>query len=379
MISNDESEIIETTTIEPPQTRRLIDTILSNLLPTPPSVPEYEIAKSDMIEIEVPIIGSEFITRKIDESDSKVVDNHTAADDRGEEEEIAAKVREVSGGNNNDIEMTDNNVELNDQQPLASSHFHNNIHHAEIMTEIQDKITERAATTTAEEVMEIFKKQQKIPALMDDDGRLYALKRRSSLKLSTPVNVKIYVNNVDEKKSCKTKSTCNQVSFGGKTKAERERDIDLQYYTEYSDEDLNFTDLQSSNGLRSRNAKRAAMPADDQILPITPAPRFSPILPALQPLQLPAFKTPAIFERLASETSAERSERIHKDLDNAMKFVSVWAHVDKFVSERARTAIRKLAYLSDGVDYDDGGSLLGSSRRSKGANSNKNTDDDPFT
>jgi hypothetical protein len=375
VITNDESEIIETT-IEPPS-RRLIDTILSNLLPTPPSVPEYEIAKSDMIEIEVPIIGSEFISRKIDDSNSKVVENHTT-----EDSVEVAEVKEVNGSD--DIKkMSVNTFEFKHQkdQPLTSSHFHNNVHHAELMTENQDKIndqtTQATTTVTTTEVMEIFNKQ-KIPALIDDEGRLYALKKRSSLKLSTPVAVKIYVNNVDEKKSCKTKSTCNQVSFSEKTKAERERerDIDLQYYTEYSDEDLNFTDLQSSNGLRSRNAKRAAFP-DDQILPITPAPRFSPILPGIQPLPLPTFKKPPIIERLETESSVERSERINKDLDNVMRFVSVWAHVDKFVSERARTAIRKLAYLSDGGDYSDGGSLLGSSRRTKATN--KNIDDDPFT
>lgn len=313
---HDESEIIETTMR--PSPRRIINSIIHNLIPTLPPSPEYEIASSDVIEIEVPIIGSNLASNRQEESGKDEQQPLTTA--------TSVNVAEVSATT----------------QPAVAKHFQSDYY-------------------------------EKIPAFVDVEGRIFTIKKPTKLKLPAglPLAVKIYTEKVDEKKSCKTKSSCSQVNFAGASKAaaKREHDIDLQFYTEYSDEDLAFNDYQSTNGLRSRNAKRAAMPADTII---TPAPRI-PMIPGLPPL--PAFRKPAILERIENESSMERAERINKDLDNVMRFVAAWAHVDKFVSERARTAIRKLSYLAHDGDYDDG-PLVSSSRRRA---SKKSDLDDPFT
>jgi hypothetical protein len=189
-----------------------------------------------------------------------------------------------------------------------------------------------------------------------------------------PFNVKIVVNNDEERKSCKSKTSCSQVSFAGS----KQLDIDPQFYTDYSDEDLFFQSIpdryyEPMNELRPRNARRAA---DDMI---TPAPRFPP-LPQVRGVPI---KKPAFIERLENESSLERSERVNKNLDNLMRFISVWAQVDKFVSDRARGAVRKIAHLTGGDDYDD--NILGSRRRVDRAESrreaaeSKRAIDEPFT
>lgn len=341
---NDESKIIETTM----RPRRIIDTIIHNLIPTLPPSPEYEIASSDVIEIEVPIIGSEFIKRR-DQVDAP------------RQEEIVSK---VAAG---DIKSE------RDEQPLTPPS-------TAAFQPSSVNVAEVTAATTPPTVTKHFERDyhEKIPAFVDEDGRIFAIKKPSKLKIHAngllPLSIKIYVDTVDEKKSCKTKTSCRQVNFAGASKVEqqqqREHDIDLQFYTEYSDEDLVFNDYRSSNGLRSRNAKRAAMPGDDSV--VTPAPRM-PVIPGIP--GLPAFRKPAILERLENESSMERAERINNDLDSLMKFVAVWAHVDKFVSERVRSTVKKLSYLANDGDYDDG-AFVGSARR----RASKKTDlDDPFT
>lgn len=356
-VADDESEIIETTM--KPSPRRIIDTIIHNLIPTKPPSPEYEIASSDMIEIDIPIIGSEFINKR-----------------NQDEEENLSKVTVVDHQSFQESKST----VKDEQQPLTSTDFQTST----VKPENIEEMTAAASVTSPAVVRNAENDHHhKIPAFIDDEGRIFTIKKSSKLKIPAnrllPLNVKIFVDAVDEKKSCKTKTSCNQVNFAGSgniknEQQQREHDIDLQFYTEYSDEDLVFNDYQSSNGLRSRNAKRAAMPGDDTMKPLTPAPRIPSFIPGL-----PALRKPAIFDRMENESSMERAERINKDLDSVMKFVAVWAHVDKFITERARTAIRKLAYLTHegGGDYDDSLSMLGSPKRSK---LSKLSDlDDPFT
>jgi hypothetical protein len=179
-----------------------------------------------------------------------------------------------------------------------------------------------------------------------------------------PFNVKILVNNEEERKSCKSKTSCSQVSFAGS----KQRDIDPQFYTDDSDEDLYFRMVpgrygDEQNEIRTKNAKRAA---NDMI---TPAPRYP--IPTVRGIPL---RKPDFIEKLENESSLERSERVNKNLDNLMRFISVWAQVDKFVSDRARSAIKRIAYLTD--DYDD--SLLGSRRRVDRIDP-KRAIDEPFT
>lgn len=351
-VADDESEIIVTTM--KPSPRRIIDTIIHSLIPTKPPSPEYEIASGDMIEIDIPIIGSEFITRRNQDEEA----NHSKVD--------------VTDDHSKDIKT------VRDVQPLTLRNA-DDFQMSTAKSENVEKMTAEASATSPTIVRNV---ENKIPAFVDGEGRIFTIKKPSKLTFTgnrlLPLTVKIYVDKVDEKKSCKTKTSCNQVNFAGSGKAkvaqqqQRDHDIDLQFYTEYSDEDLVFNDYQSSNGLRSRNAKRAAMPGDESMKSLTPAPRI-PFIPGL-----PVLKKPAIFERMENESSMERAERINKDLDSVMKFVAVWAHVDKFISERARSAIRKLAYLTHegGGDYDDNLSILGSPKRKLSKMSDL---DDPFT
>jgi hypothetical protein len=183
----------------------------------------------------------------------------------------------------------------------------------------------------------------------------------SRLRLRFPFNVKIIVNNDDASKSCKTKKSCSQVRF-----AELSELDPIYDSADDSDEDLFFQAeperyYDVPNRLGARNARRAA----DDMSMYTPAPRYPP---------MQALKKPGWVEQLENESSLERSERVNKGLDNLMNFVSMWAQVDKFVSDRTRGVVKKLAYLASGDDYDE--PLVGSRKR---VDSRRSVHDEPFT
>ena len=331
-----------------------------------------EIEKSDVIEIEVPVIGSEFMRRSYGDEEIK-------ADD----DESVKNYVEV------DKLTTFSDLLANDDASTFSSDFqthsttYKNVF--ETTTQVEDATTEQVTTNSEvnfiyadsrvknfpisdiQSVESKLMEQWKASDNMIDDSLESEVftTMRPRVNPKFPFNVKIVVNNEEERKSCKSKTSCSQVSFAGS----KQRDIDPQYYTDYSDEDLFFRTIperfyDQPNEIRSRNAKRAA---DDMI---TPAPRF-PQLPAVRGLPL---KKPAFIERLENESSLERSERVNKNLDGLMRFISVWAQVDKFVSDRARGAIKRIAYLTD--DYDD--SILGSKHRVDRLEPKRGIDE-PFT
>lgn len=319
-----------------------------------------EIGKSDVIEIEVPVIGSEYM-RKHRENQLEVVDNrrgHAEIDifspstfdlstAEAERDDVLTFAPHFQGSPSQEstVEGTVETTTTTDAEALWSD----------------DDVTTTKSTLDVIQSVEskLMEQWRAGDGMIDDDfpeSEMFTMKSRARPKY--PFNVKIVVNNEDEKKSCRSKSSCSQVSF-----SRPKLDIDRQFYSDYSDEDLLYRPefdryFEIANNLRPRNARRAA---DDMV---TPAPRFPPMR---------GLKKPSFIERLENESSLERSERINKNLDGLMRFISVWAQVDRFVSDRARSAIRRVAYLT-GDDYDD--MTLGAPKR---RSETKRTASEPFT
>lgn len=320
-----------------------------------------EIEKSDVIEIEVPVIGIEYIRKHhiSVENQLEVVDNrkgYTETDifttpptfdlsTAEAERDDVLTFSQHSQGSPSQESTVESSIETTTTEPEALS-----------PTEDDDVTTK----STLDVIQSVESKLMEQPdEMIDDDfpeSEMFTMKSRARPKY--PFNVKIVVNNEDEKKSCRSKTSCSQVSF-----SRPKHDIDRQFYSDYSDEDLLYRPefdryFEMANNLRPRNARRAA---DDRV---TPAPR----IPSMRGLKKPSF-----VERLENESSLERSERVNKNLDSLMRFVSVFAHVDKFVSDRVRSTIKRIAHLT-GDDYDD--MSLGSAKRRSGT---KRMADEPFT
>jgi hypothetical protein len=340
-----------------------------------------EIEKGDVIEIEVPVIGSDFARmRKYRESSELEVNEDVEINAKGyaEIDILTTSTTTTSDLLQTEAESDDTLTFLPDFQasPSDETGFKNDLETAsQTEFEISSTTTKSAESATKsktfdesdiQSVESKLMEQWKVPDtdIIDDDSfesEMYTIRTQ---RPKFPFNVKIVVNNDDERKSCKSKSSCQQVSF---TRSKL-RDIDPQYYSDYSDEDLSFQAAnvrysEKQNELRTRNARRAA----DDLGFLTPAPRFQPFQP---------IKKPGFIERLENESSLERSERLNKGLDDFMKFISIWAQVDRFVSDRARSTVQRLVHVT-GDDYGD--DFVGSRHRSSRKESAKRTIDEPFT
>lgn len=324
-----------------------------------------EIQHGDVIEIDVPVIGSFSKLRKYHSDNNKIHTNEAAYKLKGYDESSFTTKQSFDISQTVDV-MTftpdfqkapddgmtlRNDIEITTQ--LIDAETSSGIQHLKIESDFE------YTTEDIRSAQSKFMEQWKTADDMIDgsfESKIFTLQTQRRSKY--PFNVKINVNNKDGKKSCRSKSSCSQVSRS------RDNRDEPQFLNEYSDEDLFVKSepdqyFKRPNGLRARSARRAA---DD--MPITPAPRFPPIR---------GIKKPSFIENLENESSLERSERINKNLDAFVRFISVWAQVDKFISDRARGAVKKLSYLS-GDDYTDDFSL-GSKRRID----TKRTVDDPFT
>lgn len=305
---------------------------------------DNEIKKSDVIEIEVPVIGSEYMRKNHD----KAVDNR-------------------KGYAEIDIFTTPSTFDLSTSEDILTfspSHFQGSPSQESSVENTFETTTtaatEALSTDTERSVIDVIQSMES--KLMEHrnyfpESEMLTVKSRSRPKF--PFNVKIVVNNEDERKSCRSKTSCSQVSF-----SRPKNDIDHKYYSDYSDEDVFHRPeidryFELANDLRPRNVRGVN---DGEL--ITPAPRFPPMR---------GIKKPSFIERLENESSIERSERINKNLDGLMRFVSVVAQVDKFVSDRARTVVRRIAHMA-GDDYDD--ITLGSPRKRVDT---KRMINDPFT
>lgn len=324
-----------------------------------------EIDNGDVIEIRVPVIGSEYMTRHHDT---------TREDDKTEIDVLTTSTTfDLSRPKTERLTFANDFRAVPSRTTTYQNRFETTTQTYFETLPTRDAVNTKYEFDDIQSVESKLMEQWKAAEEMDDSFESELFTVKSHVYPKYPFNVKIVVNNDDTKKSCKSKKSCNQVNVARFNR----RDIDPQFYSDDSDEDLFFQSrperyYDMANELRSRSARRAQ---DDMnpFLPITPAPRAPPF-PAFTPF--PGLKVPNFIEQLQKESSVERSERVNNNIDGLMKFISVWAQVDKFLGDRARTAIQKIAYVA-GDDYED---VPLQSRRRNVKNVKKNVlDDEPFT
>lgn len=389
------------------------------LLPTLPSINNFkfmqqdnsddnsvDVQKAEMIEIEVPLIGKEYTRRMREKVDVDVDDTVTNNAIEDTDNYIEIKImpttsttvsdtteqstfipdfqtfRNIEAGTKSYHQTTSSSYstinDVSSYSTLASTDSNEDMHAIESKLMDQYHSSHSSVENVDESLIDklTFEIQE-----AHTDQPIYA-DTHKKFQHKFPFNVKVVVNNNDQKTSCKNKQSCNQVNF-----SKKHLDIDQEYYKDDSDEDIIFKNElnmynEKPNQLKSRRA------ADDGFynpfdpfnsFSLTPAPRFSAMNNNFRMPNVPIMnRKPTFLERLENESSLEKSERVNKDLNNLMKFVAVWAHVDKFVSDRARTAIKKLAYMTD-EDYTDN-FIVGSRKRvDNNLNHIAKNADEPFT
>lgn len=330
-------------------------------------------SRADIIEIEVPVIGNEF-SRKSQESYEDT--EYSSSSSSNEQEEMAP-----SGGyveinvlpttttvSSEETEMINFQNSFDDETTLQN--------HQQTAPSSFIRTTSTPLDTTDMHAIESRLVDQYYPANFIEENELLPFEtlRDSEMKpkrSANPFNVKIMVNNDEHKYNCKGKKSCTQVNYA------KMDDIDREYYSDEADIDDDLFFMSELEGRRS-NAVKSRRAADDGYfssfngISLTPAPRNA--FAASNSFR--ALKKPSFIERLESESSLERSERVNKDLSNLMKFVAVWAHVDKFVSDRARSVVHRLARMTD-EDYGD--YMVGSRRRENNLRAVAEKADEPFT
>jgi hypothetical protein len=323
---------------------------------------------SDMVEIEVPLVGNEFA--KNYHVDVDRINNEINAD--GESEEVSNK--EIPEGyveiNIAPTTTTTESIEVTDFQspPAVEATFEDLFETTSSRSHPKD-LSSRDMESVESKLMDHWRHLENVGddfiTNRPNDFYLHGFKPRMS--------VSVYVNS--RKKCCDQQSSCKQVRFSKK----HDYDILPEYIPADSDEDLFFSSdpkvyFEQKNQLKSRRAADGGF--FSSFTSLTPAPRNT-----MPSVNIPtSFKKPSFFERLEHESSIERTERVNKDLGNLMKFVAVWSHVDKFLSDRARSIVKKIAYLGDD-DYTD--NFVGSARKNNVAKESvKNSiaiDNEPFT
>lgn len=316
---------------------------------------------ADMVEIEMPVVGNEFARDfHVDvERLNNEINVHRGGGGGSEEDKVPEGYVEISIMPDTTTKTTAESV-MTDFQSSTEA--------------ISEEVFETSSSNGHSEEFTSRKVMEGIESkLMNSWGPEVDFTTAKPLEfyshgMKSPMSVTIIINS--RKKGCNRHPNCKQVHFVKKY----DYDILPEYVPVDSDEDLFFKNEPNTYMEKRNQLKRAAdggfFGSD---FSLTPAPR-KPI----QQLSMNTFNTirkPAFVERLESESSIERSERLNKGLGNLMKFVAVWAHVDKFVSERARSVVKKLAYMSD----DDYGDIVASPRRENLKNSLIKGDDEPFT
>jgi hypothetical protein len=327
--------------------------------------------RAEIVEIEVPVIGSDFTRNG---QDATVSDNNDDDDDDDAPSELeethdgyveinilpAKTTTIVSPTETTDFRDNDETT-VESHQQTAPPHLGTSDMHA-----IESRLVDQYRYNYEDN-------------MIDDNEDEYHSKDNNVVeeikpkRYAFPFNVKILVNNDDQRRSCKGKRSCFQVNFA---KSQQHHDIDREYLDEAADDDDDDLFFKSEPERAIQMKSRRA--ADDGFfnsfngISLTPAPRNS----FASSNSMRALKKPSFIDRLETESSLERSERVNKDLSNLMKFVAVWAHVDKFVSDRARSVIRRLAYMAD-EDYGD--YVVGSRRRENNLKAIADNADEPFT
>lgn len=316
---------------------------------------------ADMVEIEMPVVGNEF-ARDFHVDVERLNNEINVHRGGSEEDKVPEGYVEISVMP--DTTSTSTESAVNDFQSPTETTFEN-IFETSSSHGHPEEFSSRSVVVDGIE--------SKLMNSWEPEGDLTTTKPLEfySNGQKSPMNVVIIINS--RKNSRNRHPNCKQVHFVKKYDYE----ILPEYIPVDSDEDLFFKNEPSTYMEKRNQLKRAAdggfFGSD---FSLTPAPRK--LMQGVSLNTFNAIKKPSFVERLENESSIERSERLNKGLGNLMKFIAVWAHVDKFVSERARSVVKKLAYMSD----DDYGDIVASPRRKTDDNF-KNAltklDDEPFT
>ncbi|KAG5679065.1 hypothetical protein PVAND_008662 [Polypedilum vanderplanki] len=331
------------------------------LFPTPSRESDEITVPAEIIEIEVPIIGNEFQRNSNIEKEqsSSYEDPQIEINAEFNFDESTTETTTAAAAN---FQSSNDETTFPTTQQTSSSFINNNniIESATDIHEIESRLVDQYHDNNMIDYDEKFQP--------NEDYDVKKIFKPIRHRFAFPFNVKIVVNNDDVKRSCKSKRSCSQVNF-----SKSQHNIDREYY-------LDETDLDDELFFKSEPQAKSRRAADDGFFnafngfSLTPAPRMN--FAAANNNNIRAIQKPTWFERFENESSLERSERINKDLSNLMKFVAVWAHVDKFVSDRTRSVIRRLASMAD-EDYGD--YIVGSRRRENILKAAAEKADEPFT
>lgn len=335
---------------------------------------------ADVIEIEVPVIGSEFgrvAEVELDHYENRLNDSDPVVDrDRFLEFDLFAmnSTEEMDQELQTNTFFTETTTEFPQTDEIVEETTIENKSHELVSTERDPTTTEWSRfeivnsfdelmkaesqvieqfVSLEEDIQQLENKLIEIDDVVEDltfkiqpepevtTSKVTVLKDSNTIPEIKTTSVKIIVNKPDNKKSCKNFTSCYQVQYSKPKTTEATVLIKNEADLDESVEDLSseYESDKHRNEMRSRNARKAA----DDDFP-TPAPRFNPLFRNLN------IKKPAFIVKLESETSVERSERVNTGIERLMRFVSVVAQVDSYVANRARSAFKKLAHVYDNDD-----------------------------
>ncbi|CAO1328936.1 unnamed protein product [Diamesa tonsa] len=332
-----------------------------------------ETQRADVIEIEVPVIGSEF--GRVAEVELDQYENRLNDSDSGVDRERFLEFDMLTMNSTEELQssstfFTETTTELpqtideiieettieNKSHELASTERISTttewsrfeiVNSFDELMKAESQIVEQIVSLE-EEIEHFENKLIEIDEVVEDltfkiqpepevtTSKVTVLEDNKTIPEVKTTNVKIIVNKPDNKKSCKNFTSCYQVQYSKPKTTEATMIVKNEADLDESVEDLSseYASDKHRNEMRSRNARKAA----DDDFP-TPAPRFNPLFRNIN------IKKPAFIEKLESETSVERTERVNTGIERLMRFVSVVAQVDSYVANRARSAFKKLAHV----------------------------------
>lgn len=317
---------------------------------------DYNEISPDMLEIEMPVVGNEYAKNyqvDVDRLNNEI--NNMPRSDMTSEEDGSNKVSEGYV----EISLMPETTTISEQSMEVTNNFQSSTDRETTFKNYLETTPPHSSISSSKIAIDMEGVESKLMnsyGYADDDRvttgkplEFYSHGKRN------PMNVVIYLNSHGASRY-QYHPRCKQVHT-----PKHDYDIFPEYTQIDSDEDLFFKNDPSIYVEKRNQLKRAADAGFfSSATSLTPAPRNS-----MSSLNFNTIRKPSFIERLESESSVERTERLNKGLGDLMKFIAVWAHVDKFVSDRARSIVKKLAYMSDD-DYGD--IVVGSPRKHSHAN-----------
>lgn len=113
-----------------------------------------------------------------------------------------------------------------------------------------------------------------------------------------------------------------------------------------------ISDYSQSALLKSRNMKRAIDTISNRNNIISSPPQL--ILPQMPQTMIVQPRVSNRIDRIANETSGEKAERLNRALQKLMQLVGIFAQVDSYLANKARSTIKKMAriYEDDETEYE---------------------------